>query len=276
MLKQFLLIFILIITSSNANQDNIDHIKKYLQLLASSEKLDSFADHKRGEIEIIKDVKEIKSVEKFQKQRLMKKGFCQEEANNYSQVGIVYQDDYWIWIRDAVIFPNGKKGTYNRLLWKGEIDNFYGVAVLPVLSDGKIALNLIYRHATRSWEIELPREKIKPDETFRQIAFRELKEEMGLFVKSSKFLGFLAPDAGVLSGTIPVYFGEVKKSVNNEIKRKYSKAINKTVFLTKEELKNAFKQGYLETTINDIKQKIPMRDGFLSFALFQAEIRGYL
>ena len=111
-------------------------------------------------------------------------------------------------VRDAVYFPQGTPGTYDRLLWKSElIHQFPGVAVLPILPSGRIVLILNYRHATRSWELELPRGEIKSQETLEEAAFRELKEETGLVASSVAFLGKMATDTGVLSSVIPVLMG---------------------------------------------------------------------
>ncbi len=74
------------------------------------------------------------------------------------EVGVVREDQYWIWLRDAVYFPKGVPVTYDRLIWKSELkSNSPGVAVLPILPSGHVVLNLNYRHATKSWELELPR-----------------------------------------------------------------------------------------------------------------------
>src|SRR5882762_10182094 len=114
-------------------------------------------DHRKGEIEIVTDLAEVTSIENKQIERLMKKGWSEEEARESSRTGIVAQDIFWIWLRDAVIFPTGATGTYDRLLWQKSMERLIGVAVLPILSNGRVVLNLNFRHATRSWEFEIPR-----------------------------------------------------------------------------------------------------------------------
>jgi ADP-ribose diphosphatase len=107
--------------------------------------------HQNGEIEIVTDPTEIFSVQKVQENRLLRKGFSEIDAIEFSRIGIVREDQYWIWLRDAVYFPKGVAGTYDRLVLKSELkNNPPGVAVLPVLPSGHIVLNLNYRHATRS------------------------------------------------------------------------------------------------------------------------------
>ncbi|MBI3236939.1 MAG: NUDIX hydrolase, partial [Chlamydiales bacterium] len=163
------------------------------------------------------------------------------------------------------------------LVWKSELKGRGrppGVAVLPVLPSGQIVLNLNYRHATRSWELELPRGALNPQETIEAAALREVKEETGLIASSLIFLGSMAPDTGVLSSIIPVFIGKItaKEDSNPE----YSEAIADALLFTKEELKEGFVQGFLEVSIEGKKKQVPFRDSFVAFALLQAEIRKLL
>jgi ADP-ribose pyrophosphatase len=227
-------------------------------------------DHTQGEIEIVTEPAEVKKIEQIQHDRLIKANRSEADATLYSRVGIVAQDQYWIWIRDAVVFPTGAKGTYNRLLWQGSIESPAGVAVLPVLPDGRIVLNYNFRHATRSWELELPRGAKKSNESVEDAALRELKEETGLETVSPTFLGSMAPDTGVLNSVIPVYLGRVVREGLSD--QEYSEAIAGTIAFTKEELRSGLKDGFIVVKGN----KVPLRDAFLTFALYQAEIRGLL
>lgn len=179
---------------------------------------------------------------------------------------VVAEDKYWIWERDSVLFPNAVKGTYNRLRWKVE-----GVAVLPILSDGRIVLNLNFRHATRSWEFELPRGGSGVGESLEETARRELEEETGLSVKRLECLGHIAPDTGTLSSIVPVYAGWVDKVGSSS--RDESEAIAGIHAFTIEELKIGFQKGYIEV---EPQGKVPLRDPFLSYALFQILTRKIL
>lgn len=202
--------------------------------------------YKKGEIEIVTDPKEISRIEEVQKKRLLQKGFSEEQAEQFSRIGVVCEDQYLVMLRDAVYFPKGAVGTYDRLIWKGELQGAYsGVAVLPVLASGRIALNLNYRHATRSWEIELPRGGILKGETVEEAALREVKEETGCVVSSVSFLGDMAPDTGICSSIIPVFIGKVVTKEDSSPED--SEAIAGAVSFTKEELKEGLKRGY--TTI---------------------------
>ena len=247
--------------------DSLEDYFSYMEQLAQPQ-----GNHSDGEIEIVVDRKEISRIQKVQEDRLLKKGFSVEEAQEFSRIGIVREDHYWIWLRDAVLFPKGIPGTYDRLVWKNEIkDKSHGVAVLPVLASGKVALNLNYRHATRSWELELPRGRILPNETAEEAATREVKEETGCVTSSIAFLGEMAPDTGVLSAIIPVFIGKI--SSLEESSPEYSEAIADVISFSKEELKNGLMQGFLEVSVQGKKKQVPLRDPFLTFALFQAECR---
>jgi ADP-ribose pyrophosphatase len=190
-------------------------------------------------------------------------------------VGIVNEDQNWIWLRDAVYFPQGTPGTCDRLLWRSELkENSPGVAVLPVLPSGKIILILTYRHATRSWELELPRGGMESKETFEEAAFRELKEETGFVASAVSFLGEIATDTGVHSSVIPVFMGKI--SAQDESAPEYFEAIAGTLAFTKDEIKEGLVKGFLEVTIHGVKKQIPLRDAFLTFAILHAECRKLL
>lgn len=225
-----------------------------------------------GEIELVTDSAEIARVEEVQRGRLLKKGFSPEEAARGSYIGVVAEDSYWIWLRDAVHFPGGAVGTYNRLLSKNKLrGGVAGVAVLPVLPSGKVVLNLNYRHATRSWELELPRGGLQPEETPETGAQRELREETGLRVSSLTFLGNIAPDTGVLASVVPIFLGRVEGE--GEAEREESEAIAGTIALTVEEVKEGLKRGFLEVSVAGEQREVPLRDSFLAFAILQGEIR---
>ena len=181
----------------------------YLNLMRNDDGLSKapLGSWRKGEIEIVLNPDQIKKVENQTKLRLISRGATETEAEKWSSVGIVAEDNYWMWIRDAVIFPSGVYGTYDRLLWKSGMDGIPGVAVLPILANKKIVVNLNYRHATRSWEIELPRGQKKEGETLEQAALRELKEETGYQLTKCTLLGTTAPDSGALMSLTPLFHG---------------------------------------------------------------------
>ncbi len=268
-MKKLLILGLFCFQSIYGNQPLEDYFS-YLKQLAQPN-----GSHQNGEIEIVTDPTEISRVQEVQENRLLRKGFSAADAIEFSRIGIVREDQYWIWLRDAVYFPKGIPGTYDRLLWRGQLKgNSSGVAVLPILPSGHVVLNLNYRHATRSWELELPRGGVQLNETIEEAALREVKEETGLIASSITFLGNMAPDTGTLSSVIPIFMGKI--SAREESSPEYSEAIADVISFTKEELKEGLIQGFLEVSIEGKKQRVPLRDSFLTFALLQAEFRKLL
>ena len=224
-------------------------------------------DHQKGEIEIITDKEMIEKAEETQRKRLLKNRYDEKDAWEYSRVGIVAEDQYIYWIRDAVIFPKGIFGTYDRIMWKSAIDGELGMAVLPILEDGSFLLILTYRHATRSWELEIPRGRRAEGEDIFQTLERELMEEAGGKVEKMGFLGSVAPDSGILTSVVPVFWAKVSEIGNSDIED--SEAIEGNVILKKDALKEAFIHGLIEIG----EKKAYVRDPFLAFALLQETIR---
>lgn len=250
-------------------------IKEYLQFAQDHPDLfSSLGAWKKNEIEIILNPERIQKIEKQNASRLLSRGYDEKDAKLWSCVGIIAEDCYWVWIRDAVIFPSGVFGTYDRLMWKSGYQGTPSVGILPLLSNKKIIVNVVYRHATRSWELELPRGCKKTGESEENAAVRELNEETGYHAARCSLLGTMAPDSGVLMSIIPIFCAEVKLS--GEIHNNYSKAIVHNPAFTKEEIKAGFSKGYIEMPIKGESIKVNCRDPYLAFALLQAEMKGLL
>lgn len=229
---------------------------------------------KEQEIEVVTSPAEIQRIEKQNQRRLIRKGFSAKEAKENSRIGVICEDQYWIWLRDAVIFPGGVPGTYDRILWKNALGGPSGVAILPVLPDKKIVVNINFRHATRSWEMEIPRGARNASETIEQAALRELREESGYIASKFIFLGEMAPDSGMITSQVPVYFGLVREKKASQ--QDDSEAIIENIALTLEEIKRNYIRGYIILDIQGEKTKVYCRDPFLSFALMQATWRNLL
>lgn len=246
---QIVLISILSLSFLQAQENEKD---LYLQYLNQYETLGPFGKAKEGEIEIILD----------------KEKMAELERSTGRKVGIVVNDKYWIWINDAVRFPSGKSGVYGRIMWKQALKGITGVAVMPVLPDGRIVLNRNYRHATRGWEYELPRGAAEVGETIEMVAAREVKEETGMVVDQFYLLGEIAPDTGILNEVVPVVMARVISK--GEATPEDEEAIAGIETFTVTELK----QGYIDGYLMHNGKKIPLRDPFLAFAIFQADLRG--
>ena len=246
--------------------------ESYFDLLTSTPKSHGFiGNHKKGEIEILLHPLSIIEAENIAEQRLLNKGIAPEYAFEWSRVGIIAEDQYLFWLRDAVIFPSEEKGTYDRILWKSELKTPPGVAIFPYLADGKVVLILNYRHATRSWELELPRGLLKEGETVQVAANRELQEETGYHMDDSLLLGTMAIDSGILATAIPVL---ACKAVDpSDRKYDFSEAIASTITLSVSELEKALLKGFLDISLPERTLRANIRDPFLTYALLQMKLR---
>ncbi|HSX04576.1 MAG TPA: NUDIX hydrolase [Rhabdochlamydiaceae bacterium] len=254
-MKKYLFICILFIHTLWAGEDEKE---TYLQYLKQYEVLGPFGNAAQGEIEIILDKAKMEEIEKAMGRK----------------VGIVAQDKYWLWINDAVYFPSGKSGVYGRVMWRQSLQGITGAAVMPVLPDGRIVLNRNYRHATRSWEYELPRGGANPGESAESVAIREAKEETGMVIDELYLLGEMAVDTGILNAISPVFMAKVIEI--QEAEPEDAEAIAAVEAFSVDELKQGFMKGYLTVESNGAALEIPLRDPFLAFALFQAELRHLL
>lgn len=229
-------------------QDYFNYFKQYPQTFGPC------GDYQKGEIEIIQDEQVMQEIEK-------KTG---------RKVGIVAEDKYWLWINDAVRFPKGSYGVYGRIFSKNNLKATAGVAILPLLENGDIALIKTYRHATREWEYEIPRGGLLEGDSPEEAARRELKEETGLVVKQLILLGYMNPDSGLTKTSAPVFLAQVASKEQDE--KEDSEAIASVDAFCIAELKKGFLKGFLED--KQTQNPIHLKDPFLSFGLLQAALRG--
>jgi len=145
-----------------------------------------FANNENGQLKIITDFQQIASWQKKEKARLAKQGLPQEWAD----IGVVLDDPYIVMVRDLVQFPNGQMRGYIRLLSRADLLGGQGVAVLPCIESSLLLLRQ-FRHATRSWHLEIPRGFGEPDTSPMQQAQTEIQEEIDGVVEELLDLGEL-------------------------------------------------------------------------------------
>jgi ADP-ribose pyrophosphatase len=245
-------------------------LEDYLSLMKQHPKtLGPLGNHKNGEIEIVISPETLLEIQELAEKRLIDKGVAPLLAYSWSRIGIVAEDQYLYWLRDGVLFPSGIYGTYDRIIWKSGFDGPPGVAIVPLL-EKKIIVNLNYRHATRSWEIELPRGLRKKEESLREVAARELKEEAGYILDDVLLLGTMAIDSGILSSQIPVIL--CKAGELAEPSHDYSEAIISNITLTVDQLETALLQGFWNVYLPDQTIRAAVRDPFLAYALLHIKL----
>jgi ADP-ribose pyrophosphatase len=104
--------------------------------------------------------------------------------------------------RDVVREPGTVRATREVISHPGS------VVVLPVLDDGRIVMIRQYRHAARRYLWELVAGRMDEEETVKEAAARELKEETGYVAKRYfEFLDFF-PTPGFLEERMHVLLAE--------------------------------------------------------------------
>jgi 8-oxo-dGTP pyrophosphatase MutT (NUDIX family) len=259
-------------------------LARYFQLLDGHPKLrreGELNDYTKGTYQIIYDPKIISEIRQEIYQRLYSKAKAQnlsdsdaeELATNFSRPGVVCEDQFWLWIRDVVISPQGFKHTYNRLVWKSDLGNTGGAAALPIITDNegnkRYIVQLAFRHATSSWEFEMPRGGSKPNETPLDTAKREIEEETGCETDHLMALGSITPDSGLTATVVPIFLGQV--TLEKAAKQDKTEAIKGKYSFTFVELMEGLKRGYIEVEINEKPTQVPIRDPFLTYALLMAQ-----
>jgi len=230
-------------------REYLDLAKKYPKFVTPG------GSAENGEIELILDEERMLAIEK----------------ETGRTVGVMGRDKYFLWVNDACKFPGGKEGVYGRLIWMSGLDSEAAVIVMPVFPDGKIAVNCNFRHATRSWEIELPAGLIDDGESPEDAAVRETKEETGLLVDRLVRLGEIPSDSGAVSAVLPVFLARVTGKGNAMLED--SEAIAEVLALSVSEIKEAFGRGFLEVKIKGIDHKVPFRDSGLAYAILMGELK---
>lgn len=153
-------------------------------------------------------------------------------------VGIVYEDKYIMVLKDPVEFPNGKSGTYIRILQKNEND---GVVILPIYQN-KVVLLKDFRHALRKNLLELPRGFCEDGLTIEENLKKELYEETGLNINSYELIGRIASDSGMMCSQPYVYLVTID-DINNIGTVDENEAISNIIFLNKEEFVKCISNG---------------------------------
>jgi ADP-ribose pyrophosphatase len=171
-------------------------LQKYVALKAASPEL--FLNPPGSVIRIVDDPEDQRTVEQSVGDRLEDSGWPREGA----QIGVLVEDPYVKIVRDAVEFPDGRKGAYIRIL--AQRRGVAGVAIMPTF-EGRILLVRHFRHATRDWHWEIPRGYCEEGETPDAAAIRELKEEIGAEVHQLAPLGTMHPNTGLLEERVQVF-----------------------------------------------------------------------
>jgi len=150
------------------------------------------------------------------------------------RVGVLAHDPYLTLLREAVRFPDGSYGLYNRLLVP------FGVAMLPVIGE-RIVLLHRFRHGTRRWHLEIPRGCADGEDDFAGDARRELEEEIGAAGIELEDLGMLHSSTGCLDETYQLFLARIASVGAADV----HEAIGELRLVTVEELQSLIASGEL-------------------------------
>ena len=131
-------------------------------------------DNSNALLKIISDEQVIKTWQNQRHLELREKSL----PEFWADVGVVFDDPYFMILRDLVQFPDGDMRGYARLIATASLKGGKGVVVLPSY-EGKIMLLHQYRHATRQWHYEIPRGYGEPNIPADENARLEIEEETG-------------------------------------------------------------------------------------------------
>jgi hypothetical protein len=189
-----------------------NRISKYLEFIGRTGAY--LGDHHLGEFEIVTNAAEILEIEKEVRKHYKNTAlpFSVRGAFPPWEVGIISATRYFVYLRDAVVFPkvgtNGKviRGVYDRLIYTNHLLNCPGVCLLPITADKKMVLTVAFRHSTRMWGAEVPGTISLNGESAEESILRCIKNELGeINVGEIIMLGHTVSERGILGARIPIY-----------------------------------------------------------------------
>jgi ADP-ribose pyrophosphatase len=169
--------------------------------------------------------------------------------------GVMYRDNYYVLLRDAVRFRDGSTGPYIRLV---PAAGHGGAAVLPLI-DSSVILIRHQRHATRASHWEIPRGFARIGEPPEETARREIREELDVPDPELLELGSVHPDTGASNVWTKLYLARLTGLGQIET----NEGIDKTRQVTSEQLDTMVQTGEIT-------------DSFTLAAILQARLRGLL
>jgi len=212
-------------------------------------------DATKGEVEIVTARHELQKISANCASEL--KGSALGKGGK--RIGILLEDEVRMVVRDALRFPSGETRCQMRIVGKTEFDGPNGVVALCV-ADGLFVMREIYRHATRSWELETVRGRRESGQTSRQAVRAEVKQELGYPVRRIQALGKFCPETALMSSTLDLFFVELGRGPRRD-DPEGSEALGRIHRLEPRELARAILDGKI-------------RDSYTIGALMLAQLRG--
>ncbi|MEU5241675.1 NUDIX hydrolase [Streptomyces lydicus] len=118
---------------------------------------------------------------------------------------VLHRDADRIVLEDPVVLPDGQQARRVRLL---PARPEHEVAVLPLLG-GDVVLLDRFRHATRTWQWEMPRGTGTEGLADTETASRHLHNQLGATPLELFGLGEVHPDVGILAASVLLYAARI-------------------------------------------------------------------
>lgn len=226
-------------------------LEKYFSLIQSNP---SLFTNENAPLKIITDPAVILAWQKEKRTELQQKGLPVE----WAEIGVVLEDPYVLLIRDLVEFPDLTKNGYIRCVNRADFSGGQSVAVMACMND-KIILLHQFRHATRSWHLEVPRGYGEPGVSADKQAANELQEEIGAEVGELISLGVMHNNSSFEGQPVYLFFARLT-SIGKPSRQE---GIDRCIWVTSSEL---------EKLIHDGK----ITDGFTIAAYARAKLAGLI
>lgn len=223
-------------------------------LLIAERRPELFVNPPGQVFEILLGEEQIRETEREVGLRLEKDGL----PYDWSRVGVAFQDQYLSILRDAVRFPDGTLGTYIRVLVNTAEEDIPGVVILPMI-DEKILIMRHFRHATRTWHLEVPRGFGARGVTSEASARRELTEEIGTTPSGLLWLGRMHTNTGITSECVELFLARIQTCGFPEL----IEAISELILVSIDEFEDLVVAG-------------DITDAFTIVAFTQGRLRGFL
>lgn len=207
------------------------------------------------------------------------------EATGYEPIAV--DGPFSIFVVHPVQRPDGSYGLYHQVDWKFAAEGRSGCVTIPVWNDNgvkKIGLVKHFRppvsgiNSTDGWYLEVPRFSQKKGKTLRETITDEALAELNVTItgevrrvdREENEKDGVAMENSISSQVNPVWFVEV--TPNEGDPREMEEGITGRVFLTKDEFKQALKEGHLD--VDGKRYSVHEAHSFL--ALVFAELHGLI